>query len=220
MNSIYNAGFGDQLSYEQQLEILDDHDRVLAQYSRWLHWYANLVQKTWAHNEHDDLVQEGRIAMWKAIATYDQSRGALATWLITAAKMRMKECIKRDHWTGLPTRYGHGGKVPDEGVTVMSLMDDDLTLTEILEAADLLDAVELSYHRGEILQAIASLSENQRRYVVYRFWLGWNPTSRQNNGGPSLAEAIGVKRPDMLWGEKNRGARDRLRERLLHLETV
>jgi DNA-directed RNA polymerase specialized sigma24 family protein len=154
-------GYGEQLTYEQQLEILDDHDRVLAQYHKWLHWYANLIQKTWAHNEHDDLVQ---------------------------------------------------------GTTVMSLMDDDLTLTAVLEAADLLEAVEISYHRGEILSAISALSTNQRRYVVYRFWLGFEPSWR--GAGISFAEALGVERPDRLWTEKDRGARDRLREKLLHLESV
>jgi RNA polymerase sigma factor (sigma-70 family) len=218
--NIYNSGFGDQLSYEQQLEILDDHDRVLAQYHKWLHAVANFMQETWAHPDHDDLVQEGRIAMWKALTTYDPSKGALASWLTTAAKMRMRDCIKREYWTGTPARYGHGGKVPDDGTTVMSLMDDDLTLTAVLEAADLLEAVEISYHRGEILRAIGALSVNQRRYVVYRFWLGWDPNSRQQTGGPSLAEVIGVKHPHILWGQKDRGARDRLREKLLHLESV
>jgi RNA polymerase sigma factor (sigma-70 family) len=213
-----NDGWGDQLSYEQQLEALNDHDRVLASYSRWLHWQANNIQRMVFHQDHDDLVQEGRIAMWKALSTYDESKGALPSWLTVAAKMRMKDCVRRNGWTGLPPRYGHGGKVPDEAVTVMSLMDDDLTLTEMLEAADLLESVELSYHRGEILQAVANLSVAQRRYVVYRFWLGWDPAWR--GVGISIGEAIDVKRPDMLWSQKNSGARDRLREQLLHLQTV
>jgi len=210
--------YGDSLSYEQQLEMLDDHDRILASYNRWLHSVAGYFHRTHFHSDHEDLVQEGRIAMWKALATYDPSKGALPSWLTTAAKMRMKDCLRREGWTGTPARYGHGGKVPDEGVTVMSLMDDDAALTNMLEAADLLSAVEVAYHRGEILKAVSRLSSNQRRYVVCRFWLGYDPAWRGT--GISFAETIGVKRPDMLWSQKERGARDRLRHELLHLENA
>lgn len=210
----YSDLYGDSLSWEQQLLSLDDEDRVLNSYRRWLHKVVNLLQDDVGHPDHDDLVQEGYVAMWKALQTYDPARGAISAWLTTAARMRMKDCL-RTHcgWTGQSPAYG-GGKRPDEGTTVMSLMDDDLVLEEMLGAADLLESVEVAYHRGEILRAVSSLTPSQRRYVVYRFWLGWEPSWR--GAGISLAEALSVKRPDQLWV----GARTRLRSRLGHLQSA
>ena len=54
------------------------------------------------HSEMEDYVQEGRIALWKAIKKYDANRGALSTlaWeYITKAILRYKTKEKKHHST-------------------------------------------------------------------------------------------------------------------------
>lgn len=58
-------------------------------------------------SEIDDLVQEGRIAMWKSSLTHDPEKGAQPAWLTRAAVNRMKD-ISHGHgrWTGHTGRRG------------------------------------------------------------------------------------------------------------------
>ncbi len=78
----------------------------LAAYHRWLYkTAAAFLPDGFADPDLDDLVQEGRIAMWKAYAAYDECKGTLAPWLVNAARMRMRDIA---HGTGRYT--GHAGR--------------------------------------------------------------------------------------------------------------
>lgn len=154
-----------------------DRNQQLQAYRGWLYRVAmSMVPAA----EVDDLVQEGYIAMWRALGTYDHTKGAMPTWLTKAAKLRMAD-IARGH--GRPT--GHVGIVASPGsrrdsrdsrpaATGTAHLDGMAPgAMEEVEArvALWLDAgIDLAYHRGQIAQALAGLTEEQRTYIVLRFW--------------------------------------------------
>lgn len=179
---------------------------ALPGYRRWLHRVAyDMLPVTSA--DHDDLVQEGYVAMWRALDTYDSDKGPLPSWLTHAARMRMRD-VAHGHgqWTGRPEQRG------SRSVDATSLDELLATEPEHPSLAGMLDEVELAYHEGEIAEALAALSPAQRRYVFARFWLGLDPTSR----APAM-RALVAQVPELsqrwLWQR----ARVVLRERLHHL---
>lgn len=174
---------------------------VLADYEKWLHKVANSITDA---AQHDDIVQEGRVAMWRALSTYDESKGALASWLTRAAEMRMKDVA----WgKGQPT--GHeavrGSRQVEEGPSL------DEQPEEIVQA--LLGYVEAAYHDGEVMQVIREvLTAKQQEYVFLRFWGGLEPTSRASQTR-ALVKQFPVLGERWHWQR----ARAVLAERLAHL---
>jgi DNA-directed RNA polymerase specialized sigma24 family protein len=85
-------------------------DRVpdFGAYHTWLYkTAADLLRGGYYDPDIDDVVQEGRIAMWKAYDAYDDCKGTLAPWLTNAARMRMKDVTTgHGRWTGHTGRRG------------------------------------------------------------------------------------------------------------------
>jgi DNA-directed RNA polymerase specialized sigma24 family protein len=80
----------------------------LDDYHNWLYkTAAGMLSGGYYDPDLDDLVQEGRIAMWKAYEKYDDCKGTLAPWLTNAARMRMKD-VAHGHgrWTGHKSHRG------------------------------------------------------------------------------------------------------------------
>lgn len=182
----------------------------IAAYEKWLHRlaYDLLPRPRWG--EHEDLVNEGRLAMWRAMAAYDPSKGALPTWVTTAARMRMRNLLGKGRWTGHePMRGVVPAPHPPASLDVLIEEDEDF-FGKVLAAADLVERVELAYHHGEILAALADLTEPQRRYVVLRFWGGLSDVEM-------VREGHFAANPGWLWRDHSRGARTVLRQRLAHL---
>lgn len=200
-------GFGDQPLVESDEAIIDS-------YTKWLHKVANDYLPLW-HERHDDVVQEGRIAMWRALATYDATKGSLPSWLTTAAKQRMKDV---SFGRGRPTGHEEmrGSREVEVDVSLDALAEDGIEM--MLTAHDSLSGVEIAYHAGEIAEALDSLSPAQRRYVIGRFWCGLDPSSREP-GMREFVDLVPEMRKRHLWAgsSKQVGARDRLAQRLLHL---
>lgn len=153
-----------------------------------------------------DLAQEGHIAMWRAVQGPIPANVKLSTFLLNQAKWRMKRCIARRTWLGMDDRRtaGYGGtarRIYAEDVEQgLPASAEDLHSTE----ADT-DSIIFSYHHGEIMAAINSLSVSQREKVFRRFWKGENLT-----GG-------------WWYGHARKGipgARDILRKRLIHLSDL
>lgn len=140
---------------------------VLADYEKWLHAVANSLTTP---AEHDDIVQEGRVAMWRALSTYDASRGSQASWLTKAAELRMKDVA----WgTGQPTGHAplRGSRPVEEGPSL------DAEPEEIVQS--LLGFVEEAYHDGEVMRIIREvLTPRQQEYVFLRFWGGLEPRAQ------------------------------------------
>lgn len=204
-------GFGDA-----GLDLNETEDQILYRFHKWLHYMA--YQLTKDDSLHEDLVQEGRIAMWRALRTHDPEKGALPTWVTTAAKARMKD-LARGH--GQPTGHeARRGVVEAKATTSVDLLMED-GLEAALGISEALDDVEWSYHRGEILEALAALSPSQREYVFLRFWGGLDPASRIPEMR-ALVDEYPILRKRYLWNgsSKQVGAKDRLREALAHLVAV
>jgi RNA polymerase sigma factor (sigma-70 family) len=162
-------------------------DDILRDYLPWLRVVAgNLIG--FENPDVQDLVQEGYIAMWKAIKSFTPDKGKLDWWLKFKAANRMKTlAIRRP--------------LPDD-----ELQDWSLDIA----APDLLDQIDIAYHHGEIAAAIDRLTPQQKRYVIARFWLGLSGNEMQQLG-------VFTYDPSALWNSKRNGARWKLQEDLAHL---
>lgn len=177
-----NDGFGDQLSA----------------YESWLHHRAHqMIQGTQLRpdaQDHDDLVQHGLIAMWRALQSFDEDKGALPAWLTMKATGAMKDALRP-----APTK---------RQATTELVVDDELTPEALVEYPDLLANVVRAYHRGEVAKAMDVLTPKQREYVRLRFWEG--------KGTRELTAHFGYD-PSGLWNSKKNGAKYKLQEALGHL---
>lgn len=176
---------------------------IIANYDKWLHAVANRMMSGATEADHQDLVQEGRVAMWRALSTYDETKGALPSWLTKAAEMRMSD-IARGH--GQP--FGHEAV---RGVREVEMGPSlDAEPEQVVEA--LLGYVEAAYHDGEVMQAIRELTPRQQEYVFLRFWGGLDPRA-QAPGIRALVAQFPVLKERWHWQR----ALPILRERLEHL---
>lgn len=128
----------------------------------------------------DDLLQEARIRLLE-VSRAKPDKGE-AYWH-KAVGYRVREVAGRKNWTG---KVGHRGWEDAMGASkkydslhrpISSGGDGEVELGETLAIEDVLaplalEKVEVSYHDGEIAQAISSLSPRQRAYVMQRFWGG------------------------------------------------
>jgi DNA-directed RNA polymerase specialized sigma24 family protein len=187
----------------------DGYGDTVAAYDRWAHALANDLLPP-AHPDHDDLVQEGRLAMLRALDTYDQAKGALPSWLTGAARMRMRAMAHgSDQWTGRPPTRGSRSV---EATSLDALLDAPGAANLVAAAPDLLDGALLAYHDGQIAAALDRLTDDQRTYVVLRFWGGLDPASRDPVVRDLMA-AHPVMRDRTVWP----AARAVLADALAHL---
>jgi RNA polymerase sigma factor (sigma-70 family) len=194
---------------------LEEEGDLLADYDRWLHSVANRLSGP-ADPRHDDLVQEGRVAMWHALRKHDPSKGSLPSWLTKAAEMRMKNLA----WgKGQPTGHEARRGVVEAKATASTDEMVEEGVEALLGAVQALTGVEYAYHHGEIMQAINDLSPMQRRYVYARFWLGIEPSS-------AVPGTVAFKKehwPEIgkthLWAGSTAqvGAKERLATALAHM---
>jgi DNA-directed RNA polymerase specialized sigma24 family protein len=136
----------------------------LLAFQGWLHAVANRLLG-WDHPDHDDLVQEGYIAMWRASRAHDPARGSLTAWVIRAAELRMRD-LAWGH--GQPT--GHQALRGTRAVTVAMHLDELASdLRSQLEpiAEDVAEAAMWAYHHGEVLAAMDRLTHHQRTAVLH-----------------------------------------------------
>lgn len=171
---------------------------VLENYRNWLHWY---VRFTYASLPPDwkDLAQEGWIAMWRALRTFDASKGALPSYLTKAAKMRIADVVRRQTWTGTLGARGHIREKPATPVDTDWDWVDQATTK--MSSADAFAEVEYAYHHGEILAALDSLPYNEKRWVVVNILY--------DGGRYSWRDAARRMKPS---------TKDHLAERLIHLK--
>lgn len=174
----------------------DEQDLLLA-YRPWLRKVAaGMTLPTLA----EDLAQEGWIAMWRAMQSYDGS-SPLDWWLKRKAEDKMRTVVR--DWTAqkrnLHRTYPAGDPMEDSYREGGASIWDEL----IVE----LGSIELAYHRGQVLAAINRLAPREREYVTLRFWGGLNY--------PELTEHFGYP-PQGLW----RTSQAKLRESLAHLDAT
>lgn len=184
-------------------------DDLLKDYESWLHKRA--YQLNSVSERHEDVVQEGRIAMWQAYKKYKPGKGALPSWLTQHATWHMKEVISRGGtWTGKPKKETTS-RVPVRVTDVHSV-----DFTEAREGlsgsvSDHSGESGMAYHRGEVREALDGLTEAQRLYVKRRFGAEMRDKELKGEFGYD---------PSALWNSKKNGAKYKLREKLAHLKGI
>lgn len=87
-----NDGYGNPLSEDSESGILDS-------YTGWFHRIAaTMVRRD--DLRYDDVLQEGRIAAWKAIQNHDPERGPLDYWIKRRSHWAMKSAVLGSSYTG------------------------------------------------------------------------------------------------------------------------
>lgn len=151
MSNGINAGYGDDVALEAYLR---EQEGLLR----------------WKADRDEDLVQEARIAVWRALAKHPD---ATRSYLDQAATWRIRAVLRGESLTG--EARPHGGKdIEPDPLRTPHAGSDGVVLgdREDLGSADAAEAVLDAYHHGEIMQALADLPEAHREYVVLRFWAG------------------------------------------------
>lgn len=175
-----------------------DRNAVLQDYRRWLYYMAHHLAAS--PDDVDDLAQEGYIAMWRALDTFDPDKGALPPWLTKAAKMRMHDVVRRDVSFGQDYKR-NPGSTDGTAVSLEALAVPELAEMESRTASALAEGTALAYHHGQIHAALQGLPEEQKQYVVMRFWCGMN--------NPEIQPLVEGNVHHLWHGPK--GARARLR---------
>lgn len=193
MSTDLSDGFGDLTEAE-----------IVGNYERWAHKVANSQAPQYSPL-HDDLVQEALLEIWRVL----QRKGTdvSATYLATAGKHRMLDVIQgRSPMRG---SEGTGQTYRPKNVLPSDVFAEAAPdLWEQLTAVDALAGVEMAYHHGEILAALASLKPQYRRYVALRFWGGLRDVDIAKEMG-TTNKVVGT-----WW---SRSIRPVLAERLAHL---
>ena len=186
---------------------------TLTDFNPWLHYVANRLLPP-SHPDHDDVVQEGWIAMWKAYPTYDgrTDKGSLEGWLRMCARRRMLDIAyqRKPPFGHLPDRNHRHVRNPLSLDEYLENNEDRFPPNLITD--DTLHDVEVAYHQGEFLEALERLTETQRRYVVLRFWGGL--FELHNQGSPEQREVTRELAPEFA------DVRFRRRERLTPKEEL
>lgn len=178
---------------------MNTDDALLAGFTLWL------LKVAWDYADDpadvQDLTQEGHIAMWRALRSYDPACGVpLPTHLMNKARWRMADVAARGTFTGKPSQAGKKHSAGTRANRNRELATDTTTSDHDVPVEPDLDAVITAYHHGEIMAAVNSLPLHQRKKVYDRFWRGvYDP----RNGS--------------WWYGRGYGARDRLRVLLEHL---
>lgn len=140
---------------------------MIEKYHGWLYRLANDL--LWADSSArrtlsvDDLVQEGRVAMWRASLSFDPKRGHLPAHLTNAARKRMLDVVM-----GKKPCFGTEGnrgrvKVPEAALRAMPEPGDpDEPLSVDLQAS--------REPSDPMRRAMAAMSPSARQYVESVFW--------------------------------------------------
>jgi len=157
----------------------------------------------------DDLIQEGYVAMWEGVKTYDPAKGPLVPRLQYLARRRMISVAYGHHqWTGHePVR---GGQEPPEVSHYDGLEDSGIIMPRT-------PAVDAELPEEAVAEAVRDLPAKQREYVYLRFWVGGGVFGK-TAGMNRLREEFPVLSNDMLWKRAKETLRNDPRmKKLAHL---
>lgn len=173
----------------------------------------------WKARGDADAVQEARITVWQTLAKHP---GATRSYLDQAATWRIHDHLAGKPATGTVRRESGTRTGGDQSRTARAMRSrsgsDALAqpwaggdALDLVDAADQLPELELAYHHGEIMQAIAALPAAHREYVVLRFWgdLDRNQIAARMRRNPGNLATT--------WRTQ---IRPRLQESLMHLAAV
>jgi RNA polymerase sigma factor (sigma-70 family) len=157
--TLLHDGLGDALT----------NSEVVENYWLWAHKVANSKRQPY-HRDHDDLVQEALVEIWQVLERKGGKTAVSASYLAQAGSHRMNDVLDGRPMRGNPSEGGQTYR--PKTVSADAIQDAVPDLWEQLFSVDALDDVEIAYHHGQIMAAIAELKPEYRRYVVLRFWGG------------------------------------------------
>lgn len=152
--------------------------------------------------------------MWRALGTYDPTRGALPAWLTSHAENRMREVLARElKWTGRPDRLAGRNPMNIEEITdsLDELRDTDNGSIQVEVIGDEGEPVWASLHKTQIISAIRRLTPAQQRYVTLRYLM--DMTNSQ------IRDIVGYD-AGALWYSNKNGAKWKLRMYLHRLQDL
>jgi len=132
----------------------------------------------------DDLAQEARIAVWRALEKRPDVEDA---YLIAAAYSATTKVATGRSMTGAPSRKGKRADVLDvEHDSLDFTYDDGDPIIDVPDPTSLeaLNAVEWHCHAPEVAAVLTTLPEHDRAYVIGVFYLGMT--------GKDVAAHLGV----------------------------
>ncbi len=147
-----------------------DETALGALYDRWVRSLYSLVFHLLKDaDEAEDVVEETFWKAWKKASSYEPSRGAVSTWLLTIGRRRALDRIRAK------------GRRREESMTQPGLLADAIS-----SAADPLQAVEGSERRSHVLAALGDLPEEQRQVVELGYFRGLSQTEIAEMTGQPL----------------------------------
>jgi DNA-directed RNA polymerase specialized sigma24 family protein len=182
---------------------VSDGNEILQQYYPWLRKTAgNLIgfDDPWL----DDLIQEGYIAMWKALQSHDPDKGPLVPRLMFLARQRM-----------LNVGYGHHRYTGHEAVRGSQEAEVSAHYDELPDREYAMPVTtDEPYVEPSLTDALSALPPKQREYVFVRFWIANGAFGRT----PSVIKAgdqYPVLKNDKLWLRAREALRKDPRMRVL-----
>jgi len=145
-----------------------DETALGALYDRWMRSLYSLVFHLLKDaNDAEDVVEETFWQAWRKASSYEPSRGAVSTWLLTIGRRRALDRLRAK------------GRRREQ-----SLSGDSNVLADVPSPApDPLQAVEGSERRRHLLTALNALPEEQRQVLDLGYFQGLSQTE--------IAEATG-----------------------------
>jgi DNA-directed RNA polymerase specialized sigma24 family protein len=120
-------------------------------------WLQHTAQQMDAPGLTEDLIQEGRIAMWRN----EQRRGVThAGWMTTAARQRMRDVA----WNGR-SQWGSERGTQERSVVPVASVDEFEGEWWAPHQDDFAEWAALAYHHGELARAVGSLTAKQQECV-------------------------------------------------------
>lgn len=181
---------------------------ALGDYHRWLYkTAADLLPGGPYDPGLEDLVQEGRVALWKAAETFDEAKGTLAPWITNAARMRMRDLVQgHGQATGhIPTKFQRvTGDADHVNRRYAEAMKDVISGPAVyIDAQENPEELALArsvveFAEPVLMEVLRELPEEQREYIWLRFWCGVEVASRLP-GIRSIAAQYPVLKKKWVW---------------------
>jgi len=144
---------------------------VINDFNGWLYVVARSLSSD--VNIREDLMQEGRVAMWQCLGKFDPDKGSLPAWMKLHARQRMLSIVmdgvdRKRTWLGVPL---HEQRSIPRGEPANTPMDPLDYAYSALAVTSLPDSACMAGHRAEIRNALAELPLAAREAVFRKFWL-------------------------------------------------
>lgn len=172
-----------------------DETALVALYDRWMRSLYSLVFHLLKDaDDAEDVVEETFWQAWRKASSYEPSRGAVSTWLLTIGRRRALDRLRAK------------GRRREESMTSVRELADVAS-----PAGDPSQAMESSERRTHVLAALANLPDEQREVLELGYFRGLS----QSEIADMTAQPLGTVKTRM------RLALQKLREPLsMHRERV